>query len=110
MSDPELIATGHAILDALTQEEGDELLRFITHLRETHQIPPLPSEHQKALARIAALTEALAKAIDTLAAGGFLIRKYTPDHHWLGEHDRRIAELRATLADPTDLAATSGHE
>ena len=42
--------------------------------------------------------EALGKAVETLAAGRHLIGKYTPDHHWLSEHDKRIDELKALAA------------
>lgn len=40
---------------------------------------------------------ALQRAIETLAASRHLIGKYVPDHHWLPEHDARIAELKAAL-------------
>lgn len=42
--------------------------------------------------------EALQKAIETLAASRHLMGKYCPDHHWLPEHDQRIADLRAALS------------
>lgn len=48
-----------------------------------------------------ALREALTKAIETLAASRHLIGKYCPDHHWLPEHDQRIADLRAALSQST---------
>lgn len=60
--------------------------------------------HGTAQAALTAITEAgyavvpvdtLGRAIETLAASRHLIGKYTPDHHWLPEHDQRIAELRA---------------
>lgn len=44
------------------------------------------------------LRAALQTAVETLAAGRHLIGKYTPDHHWLGEHDKRISELKTILA------------
>jgi len=46
--------------------------------------------------------EALTKAIETLAASRHLIGKYCPDHHWLPEHDQRIADLRAAIAQPVE--------
>ena len=44
------------------------------------------------------LREALERAVETLAASRHLIGKYTPDHHWLPEHDQRIADLKAALS------------
>ena len=38
------------------------------------------------------------QAIATLAASRRLIAKHVPDHHWLPEHDKRIAELKAAIA------------
>jgi hypothetical protein len=58
------------------------------------------SGHTALLRENAVLREACEGAIGTLAASNHLIRKYTPEHHWLDEHDKRIADLRAALSRP----------
>ena len=44
------------------------------------------------------LREMLEKAKVALAAGAHLLHKHCPDHHWLPEHEARIAEINAFLA------------
>jgi hypothetical protein len=46
----------------------------------------------------------LQRAVETLAASRHLIGKYTPDHHWLVEHDERIAELKEALAQSRPIS------
>ena len=48
----------------------------------------------------ARMREACERAIQMLAAGRHLIRKYAPTHHWMPEHEERIAALKTAIGGP----------
>lgn len=61
-------------------------------------LPAIFDAIQATEARAQGLVDALEAAIATLAASRHLLAKYAPEHHWLPEHDQRIADAKATLA------------
>lgn len=66
---------------------------------DEHDATTAFARHRQATeARAQGLVDALGEAIATLAASRHLLAKYAPEHHWMPEHDQRIAIARQELA------------